>query len=154
MYCWAQNTYWVPMTDPIPASSEIREQRQISYYQWIPFFLLLAAVSFYLPCLIWRFANDFSGFLGNESFSNEKANFEGFRIVDIISLACSENSLDSNGRSKNIETLVCHFDHVLEQQRSQRLQKSSSRCTHRFRWLKVCHFWSFFTKIVQFLFIY
>lgn len=33
MFCWAKNTYFLPMEDEIPESVEDRDYRQISYYQ-------------------------------------------------------------------------------------------------------------------------
>jgi innexin len=57
----SENTYFVPVDEDIPEDIAEREFRKISYYQWVPFFLLIQAFLFYVPCLIWRLMSDKSG---------------------------------------------------------------------------------------------
>ena len=62
VYCWAQNTYFVPFDrHVIPQEVAERERREVSYYQWCPFFLVASAFAFYFPCILWRVLNDKSG---------------------------------------------------------------------------------------------
>ncbi|KHN79065.1 Innexin-19 [Toxocara canis] len=91
-YCWIQNTYWVPMYENIPDDHTAREsnERQIGYYQWVPFILIAEALMFSLPCMTWRLLNWQSG----------------LNIQRIISTACDIQAIaDSSAKRDAIETL-------------------------------------------------
>ncbi|EGT42766.1 CBN-INX-20 protein [Caenorhabditis brenneri] len=76
MYCWARNTYVTAFEDDNLPEVVNREYTMVSYYQWVPFFLVYVAFSFYAPCLIWRLFYDKSGIRLKDimSFTNDKAN--------------------------------------------------------------------------------
>uniref|UniRef100_A0A7E4UVK9 Innexin n=1 Tax=Panagrellus redivivus TaxID=6233 RepID=A0A7E4UVK9_PANRE len=100
MVCWAQNTYWVPMDQDIPVDIAEREYRQISYYQWVPFFLLLQAFLYYIPCLLWRMMGDKSG----------------IRLNDIVQMATEKENIEPEYRLRTIESLSRHIESALRYQ--------------------------------------
>uniref|UniRef100_A0AC34QXX2 Innexin n=1 Tax=Panagrolaimus sp. JU765 TaxID=591449 RepID=A0AC34QXX2_9BILA len=100
MYCWAQNTYWVPIEQDIPVDIAEREYRQISYYQWVPFFLLLEAFFYYVPCLMWRLMSDKSG----------------IRLNDIVQMATEKENIEPEYRLRTIESLSRHIESALRYQ--------------------------------------
>uniref|UniRef100_A0A1I7Y076 Innexin n=1 Tax=Steinernema glaseri TaxID=37863 RepID=A0A1I7Y076_9BILA len=100
MYCWAQNTYWVPIDQDIPVDIAEREYRQISYYQWVPFFLLIEAFLYYIPCLMWRLMSDKSG----------------IRMNDIVQLATEKENIEPDYRIRTIESLSRHIESALRYQ--------------------------------------
>ncbi|KAK0410609.1 hypothetical protein QR680_005232 [Steinernema hermaphroditum] len=100
MYCWAQNTYWVPIEQDIPVDIAEREYRQISYYQWVPFFLLIEAFLYYIPCLMWRLMSDKSG----------------IRMNDIVQLATEKENIEPDYRIRTIESLSRHIESALRYQ--------------------------------------
>lgn len=57
LICWITNTYYIPHDKELNSytggntKSSLKELR---YYQWVPYILLLLAVCFYIPRLIWR----------------------------------------------------------------------------------------------------
>ncbi|WKX92528.1 hypothetical protein Q1695_010510 [Nippostrongylus brasiliensis] len=53
-YCLVENTYFVKMNDSHLPAVEERENREIRYYQWVPFVLLLQALFLYLPRFFWK----------------------------------------------------------------------------------------------------
>lgn len=59
--CWVSSTYNVPLSDDLPHDESTRKEKMLKYYQWTPFILLLMAMLFYLPRMIWRSLNDKSG---------------------------------------------------------------------------------------------
>ena len=58
-FCWATNTHYLPFEKDLP--KEFEERNYISYYQWVPLFLALQAILFYLPRLVWRALSRKSG---------------------------------------------------------------------------------------------
>ncbi|XP_063411777.1 innexin unc-9-like isoform X1 [Mytilus trossulus] len=53
--CWISNTYYIPMSKPVPMSYEIRQTNKIYYYQWTPLIFLVMAFLFKMPRAIWKY---------------------------------------------------------------------------------------------------
>jgi hypothetical protein len=51
--CWLQNTYYVEENEDIPDSMHERHSTMLKYYQWIHLIILLQAVLFVIPRIIW-----------------------------------------------------------------------------------------------------
>jgi hypothetical protein len=110
-YCFVQNTYFVAFTDvktdnyfdianhivPIPQNHTDRDDRQIGYYQWVPFVLAFQALLFYLPVVLWR----------------SVYNSVGFKVKAICETCSIKANMDSTDRQKNIATVARFliFDH-------------------------------------------
>ncbi|CAF1192730.1 unnamed protein product [Rotaria sordida] len=60
-YCWIANTYYIPIDQELPDDEQGRRNKDILYYQWVPFILLFQAFLFYFPRIVWRTINVKSG---------------------------------------------------------------------------------------------
>ena len=60
LYCWVDETFYLPFEDPMPQMDEGRD-RKITYYQWVPIILMLQAGLFAMPYALWRVLNSRSG---------------------------------------------------------------------------------------------
>ena len=60
-YCWVRNTYYLTFEEYIPHEGEGHLRHMIPYYQWVPIILLVSALMFYFPCMLWRTMNIRSG---------------------------------------------------------------------------------------------
>ncbi|CAF3412344.1 unnamed protein product [Rotaria socialis] len=60
-YCWIANTYYIPIDEELPDEESARRNKDILYYQWVPFILLFQAFLFYFPRIVWRTLNVKSG---------------------------------------------------------------------------------------------
>ncbi|KAL5965617.1 Innexin unc-7 [Taenia solium] len=56
--CWVTSTYFIPPAQAtVPIEEDIRYEKKIYYYQWVPFILMIQAALFVLPCIVWRLFN-------------------------------------------------------------------------------------------------
>lgn len=60
-YCWISYTYYVPPSEGLSQNDEVRRRHLIKYYPWIPVILLLMALMFKLPNVLWRLISNSSG---------------------------------------------------------------------------------------------
>ncbi|ULT97291.1 hypothetical protein L3Y34_005246 [Caenorhabditis briggsae] len=108
-YCWVQNTYWVPFQDLIPHRLDDRERRQIGYYQWVPFVLAVAALTFHIPSSVWRM-------LAGQS---------GLNAGLVLQLVCGEQNVDPVVRDKTVDIVARHIDDALMYQREHGARRNS-----------------------------
>ncbi|CAJ0573276.1 unnamed protein product, partial [Mesorhabditis spiculigera] len=97
MYCWARSTYYTPFHEDLPEAEE-RGKKMVSYYQWVPFYFVVVAFTFYAPCLIWRIMYDKSG----------------IRLKDIMSFANDKSNVQPGARQANIKGLSAHLASVFK----------------------------------------
>ncbi|CAI5451872.1 unnamed protein product [Caenorhabditis angaria] len=103
-YCWSQDTYFVEPTQHVELLKEKERytpERQLSYYQWVPFFLLLQAAFFRAPSYLWKY------------FSNSS----GIRIHEVVEKAKDTSNVEEEVREKNITILMRHLSAALRFQR-------------------------------------
>ncbi|KAL8587752.1 hypothetical protein ACOMHN_020970 [Nucella lapillus] len=102
--CWISNTYYIPMDFIVPQDITRRTDKELTYYQWVPVVLLLQALLFYIPCIIWRLLNGQSG----------------INIDRIVSLASDAQYESPEVRMRTIKYVVRHIDRCLDNQRESR----------------------------------
>uniref|UniRef100_A0A914BZ58 Innexin n=1 Tax=Acrobeloides nanus TaxID=290746 RepID=A0A914BZ58_9BILA len=95
-YCLIENTYYLRTDESIPIELETRNSKQISYYQWVPFMLILQAASFYLVHTIWRAFNWISG----------------YQIRMIITAAKESSAKSEEDITKSVETISKSMYHA------------------------------------------
>uniref|UniRef100_A0A183C5V3 Innexin n=1 Tax=Globodera pallida TaxID=36090 RepID=A0A183C5V3_GLOPA len=97
-YCWAQDTYFVAPAAIVESMEKIeRKQRRISYYQWVPFFLLLEAAFFRIPSILWCYMSGHSG----------------IKISEIVKMSSDPNNIKPEIRKANLRSLTVHLQGAL-----------------------------------------
>lgn len=101
-YCFVQNTYFLPLDHYIPRSLKERENREIGYYQWVPFILGLQGILFYLPCLIWHILNWQSG----------------IAVQGIVTMSQDVSNMQTDKRRDSVAVVATHiYDSIRTQQK-------------------------------------
>uniref|UniRef100_A0A7E4URB4 Innexin n=1 Tax=Panagrellus redivivus TaxID=6233 RepID=A0A7E4URB4_PANRE len=103
-YCWSQDSYFVdPGIDVelIDARERMSLHRRLSYYQWVPFLLLLQAACFRIPCCFWDMVNAASG----------------VKINEIVEKACDHDNVEAEKHNNTIAMLTAHIVRALRFQR-------------------------------------
>ena len=95
--CWVSNTYYVPFRDPIPITEEPKKDKEIVYYQWVPFILLFQALLFKMPRILWRIV----------------ASMSGVCMETVISMAAEMQYKPPEDRKKQVDYVVNHVDRWL-----------------------------------------
>ncbi|KAK0425045.1 hypothetical protein QR680_009002 [Steinernema hermaphroditum] len=101
-YCFVQNTYFLPLTHYIPRDVQQREDREIGYYQWVPFILGLQGILFFLPSLIWRLLNWQSG----------------IAVKGIVQMCQDVGNMQYEKRSSSVAVVASHLIESLKIQRT------------------------------------
>ncbi|CAF4153811.1 unnamed protein product, partial [Rotaria sp. Silwood2] len=91
LLCYIQNTYHIAKNQIIPQDSNVRRERTLKYYQWIHFVLLLQALFFSLPRIIWQSFNDKIGLsIGNlvnisHRYESSDVDEDQIKVINYIS---------------------------------------------------------------------
>ncbi|XP_063438780.1 innexin unc-9-like [Mytilus trossulus] len=96
--CWISNTYYIPMDDTIPEHIEMRQNKEITYYQWIPIILMFMAFLFKVPNIAWRLLNGYSGIDMNK----------------IVSMSNASLMSSPDDRTKNISQIAKYLHRWIE----------------------------------------
>lgn len=99
--CWISNTYYVPMQDTIPVSIPTREDKEITYYQWVPLIFLFQAFMFKFPNIVWRLFNSGSG----------------INLPKIVEMAENTQMASPEERETTIKHIALYMDRWLETRR-------------------------------------
>lgn len=102
--CWISNTYYVHIDDDIPKERTVRNEREITYYQWVPMILLFQAFLFKVPCILWRILTASAG----------------VNLDKIVTLAAETQYISPDDRERTIKHIVRYMDRWLENAREYR----------------------------------
>uniref|UniRef100_A0A0K0FWR7 Innexin n=1 Tax=Strongyloides venezuelensis TaxID=75913 RepID=A0A0K0FWR7_STRVS len=98
-YCWAEDTYFVPTKEAIESyTNNHTDKRHVSYYQWVPFFLLFQAACFKVPAFIWKY------------FASQS----GMRVGEILRISTDPVNSNPDARKSNVESLSIHLQGALK----------------------------------------
>ena len=64
-YCWMYSTFNIPLKFEGNCARRTNDSRPIynSYYQWVPIFLMVQAMFFYIPRVLWLMMEGGEGYM-------------------------------------------------------------------------------------------
>ncbi|XP_046351840.1 innexin unc-9-like isoform X1 [Haliotis rufescens] len=102
--CWISNTYYVPFEQSVPRHGQMKKEKEIGYYQWVPMILLFQALLFKVPCILWRILTASAG----------------VNLDKIVTLAADTAYISPDDRERTIKHIVRYMDRWLENAREYR----------------------------------
>uniref|UniRef100_A0A8R1I1K2 Innexin n=1 Tax=Caenorhabditis japonica TaxID=281687 RepID=A0A8R1I1K2_CAEJA len=97
-YCLIENTYYVPLDDPNMPPERYREEKELTYYQWVQFILVFFAFLFYLPYLYWSTVNWWSG----------------VQVRAVVDMACKLDKTNEKSRTEQVAKIAGHLKKCIE----------------------------------------
>ncbi|CAF0840008.1 unnamed protein product [Adineta ricciae] len=147
--CWISNTYFVSFDRLLPKYPDPKTEQFIYFYQYVPFILMIQAVLFYIPSLIWSTLSSKSG----------------YDLGMLITQARFADTYTADLRTASVRHLARHIDRTIEYHRHKRSEYidelHSLKCSSVFTFffynnhlsMRESHLmWSFlFTKVLYLL---
>ena len=121
--CWISNTYFVSFDRLLPKYPDPKTEHFIYFYQYVPFILIIQAIFFYLPSIIWSSLNSKSG----------------YDLGMLVTQARISDTYSSEMRETSVKHLARYIDRTLEYHRQKRFEY-----LEQFRSLKCSSFMTFF----------
>ncbi|KAI6207649.1 Innexin [Aphelenchoides besseyi] len=143
MYCFASSTYFVQPNQEFPDADQ-RDQRLISYYQWMPFYLVISAFSFYAPCMIWFVIVSIQEFK-TIPFRHTKS---GIQLKELVSFANDKSNIKPEKRDDNIAGMGEHLSSVFKH----RYSFGTAHPIHQHRYLRILNL-RFYESYLTFLYL-
>jgi innexin len=112
LICWITNTYYIPHDKELNFNNNTKSSlKELRYYQWVPYILLLLAFCFYIPRLVWTSVSVRCG----------------IDVKDLVEAAHDYKSVDKIEKSgRMMEYVIGSLDSYLD---DSHLTKSKSRIT-------------------------
>ncbi|CAF4533087.1 unnamed protein product, partial [Didymodactylos carnosus] len=116
-YCYVHNTYYLTINETIPITpnADIRRQRSIYYYQWLPILLAIQSMFFLIPRIIW---SNFSSRCGiniqhilSPTYDYRTSRYKVRHITAMLTILAKAKYYDFN--RTNIQSKTS-FNHILK----------------------------------------
>ena len=104
--CWISNTFFVSFDRLLPKYPDPKTESFIYFYQYVPLILIVQAIFFYMPSMIWSSLNSKSG----------------YDLGMLVTHARVIDTYTSEIREVSVRHLARHIDRTLEYHRQKRLE--------------------------------
>ncbi|CAF3769155.1 unnamed protein product [Rotaria socialis] len=102
--CWISNSYFISFDRLLPKYPDPKTEEFIYFYQYVPFILIIQAIFFYIPALVWSSLNIRSG----------------YDLGMLVTQARIIDTYTSDFRQASVQYLARYIDRILEYHRQKR----------------------------------